>query len=660
MASCPHSTLESKATIYQKMSVPMTTRYATALLSFLLISCTAVKPPTLSVSGALTTTQFRNQADLDHYIESVREIYAYRKANAPKPSDDDEERIEVTGSRIAASDVGITNNQITGVDEGDIVKLSGDYLLMLRRGKLSSIAIQNGGVDTLVHVDTVNAFPDFWRYDTWYDEMLVVENTVLVLGYNYDLGASEIHRLKLEPTGKLVYLDGHLFKSGDYYDSENYAARIKSGKLVFYMPTPLLQWSWNGTDNESIGWPKTIKISDRSMNWRDWIDVVKPSEVFKPVRPALDPTLHTFVSCSVTSPELSCNGVSFISETRAEYFVSNDHIYLWSRNWQERDLLDYKFSSYGRTDELPIRGAANQRTIDASICQVDLSKVSIGCIGVNGVPRNQFSFHVDTDYLYAALDYELGHDDRHYMGLYKIPVSAFGQASNIIHMPFARLPDLPDPINIRFQNRYLFSGSQSYYNEPIAPVTTVFATSLEDGQSSAIQLTHSVDRLELIDEHVFVSGLNGNRNLAYSILEKDGFWSKLASRTMHGAVEDESRSHAFNFHQFKRGVRLLGFTTTSLEKADIEADYYGTAEIPADISFVGYDQTGFTFDSGKLVSSSTPDSMKSKCQVSCVDWYGNSRPFFVGDRIFGLTGDELIEAKLSGRKVSEIRRITFQ
>ena len=34
------------------------------------------------------------------------------------------------------------------------------------------------------------------------------------------------------------------------------------------------------------------------------------------------------------------------------------------------------------------------------------------------------------------------------------------------------------------------------------------------------------------------------------------------------------------------------------------------------------------------------------CEVSCIDWYGNSRPIFTDGRIFALTGTELIEGRI--------------
>jgi hypothetical protein len=47
------------------------------------------------------------------------------------------------------------------------------------------------------------------------------------------------------------------------------------------------------------------------------------------------------------------------------------------------------------------------------------------------------------------------------------------------------------------------------------------------------------------------------------------------------------------------------------------------------------------------------------CEVSCIDWYGNSRPIFTDGRIFGLTGTELIEGRISRGKISELQRLNI-
>lgn len=45
------------------------------------------------------------------------------------------------------------------------------------------------------------------------------------------------------------------------------------------------------------------------------------------------------------------------------------------------------------------------------------------------------------------------------------------------------------------------------------------------------------------------------------------------------------------------------------------------------------------------------------CNVSCYDWYGSSRPFFIGKRIFALLKNELVEGYLSSHSVHEKQRI---
>ena len=48
-----------------------------------------------------------------------------------------------------------------------------------------------------------------------------------------------------------------------------------------------------------------------------------------------------------------------------------------------------------------------------------------------------------------------------------------------------------------------------------------------------------------------------------------------------------------------------------------------------------------------------------RCEVSCIDWYGNSRPIFTDGRIFALTGAELVEGRRAGDRMIETRRIDF-
>ena len=48
-----------------------------------------------------------------------------------------------------------------------------------------------------------------------------------------------------------------------------------------------------------------------------------------------------------------------------------------------------------------------------------------------------------------------------------------------------------------------------------------------------------------------------------------------------------------------------------------------------------------------------------ECKASCVDWYGNSRPIFIGERIFALMGDQILEGVIENGVIKEARRVTF-
>ncbi len=47
------------------------------------------------------------------------------------------------------------------------------------------------------------------------------------------------------------------------------------------------------------------------------------------------------------------------------------------------------------------------------------------------------------------------------------------------------------------------------------------------------------------------------------------------------------------------------------------------------------------------------------CKASCVDWYGNARPIFLGPRVFALLGYELVEGRLDNGRIREQRRLNF-
>ena len=54
-----------------------------------------------------------------------------------------------------------------------------------------------------------------------------------------------------------------------------------------------------------------------------------------------------------------------------------------------------------------------------------------------------------------------------------------------------------------------------------------------------------------------------------------------------------------------------------------------------------------------------PEPVDDGCKASCVDWYGNARPIFLGDRVFALLGYEIVEGRIEEDGIHEVGRISY-
>src|SRR5204863_6934013 len=107
--------------------------------------------------------------------------------------------------------------------------------VVLRRGRLFTIRI---GDAELRPVSMIDAYPE-GAPGGWYDEMLVHGDTVVVVGYNYQQGGTELGLFDIDADGGLRRRGTHYLRSNDYYSSRNYASRLLGDRLVFYMPYSL-------------------------------------------------------------------------------------------------------------------------------------------------------------------------------------------------------------------------------------------------------------------------------------------------------------------------------------------------------------------------------------------------------------------------------------
>src|SRR5688572_26007213 len=224
----------------------------------------------------------------------------------------------------AAAD-SITNVQHAGVDEGGIVKRHGDYLVILRRGRLFTVKV---GED-LTPASVSDAFGNgISPSGAWYDEMLISGNTIAVIGYSYERGGTEIGLFEISNAGRLRYKATYHLRSNDYYSSRNYASRLIGSKLVFYTPMHLNPWG---------GEPWASFPAMR--RWRPGATAAE----FKPIAPAtriyrtdepLDPhqgvALHTVTVCDLAKADMDCESTAVMGAPGRVFYVSGAPAHAWA------------------------------------------------------------------------------------------------------------------------------------------------------------------------------------------------------------------------------------------------------------------------------------------------------------------------------------------
>ena len=567
-------------------------------------------------------------------------------AYAPS-ADASAEALVVTGSRVAAPS--ITNNQEADVDEGGIVKMSGDIMVILRRGRLFTVSLAGGETRP---IDWINAYPPgVSGSGDWYDEMLVSGNRIVVVGYSYARGGTEINRFRIDPGGRLRFEDAYHLRSNDYYSSRNYASRLIGDRLIFYTP---LYLGWNNDPLEAL---PGIRRWQGETTDRAFRRIATARQVF--IAPMLRrspdaeiDTLHSVTSCNLTAPVLDCSATAVLGPSSRTFYVSGEAVYLWVAN-----------QPFGRERRT---GAA------AAVYRLPLGRERPSAVAARGMPVDQFSFQEDRrEGMLNVLVRSEGGGDAMWrpeftsgsVALLRLPLSEFGDGSRE-----ARRSDyvwLPQPRGETWDFRNRFVGEHVVYGSSVAATArggsgggSVVAARVRDGRYTEFPLSHGVGRIEAMGPDALIVGGDG-RDLLFTPIElRRGREPRLGDRyALPGAQEGESRSHAFFFRPDPRSregeTGTLGLPVARAAAPEYRR-FFGTS---AAMLFLHRRERGFA-PAGELAANAR-GTVDDACQASCVDWYGNARPIFLGERIFALLGYELVEGEMERSQIRERGRVNF-
>ena len=178
-----------------------------------------------------------------------------------------------------------------------------------------------------------------------------------------------------------------------------------------------------------------------------------------------------------------------------------------------------------------------------------------------------------------------------------------------------------------------------------------------------LEVPHNIIRIERAGDNMVLTGYRDGRGLDISLVGLSGTPRVASTARLVGRFESEGRSHAFNRLIGADGSGIMGLPTVA---ADKDSGRYPWNSDASDVSYLSADAAGRLDALGELISreSMSDDEQDEwvddyECEVSCIDWYGNSRPIFTDGRVFALTGTELVEGRVEGRRIVEIRRLSL-
>lgn len=612
----------------------------------------------------------------------------------------------------SASDDSITNNQTDGIEEGGIVQKVGDHFIVLRRGRLFSMAVGSDQDGELKHVDTEDLVPagaTRANFHAWYDELLVYDRKIIVIGFNTSHQATEIVVFRLADSGQIEPVDRTFLRSGDYYSGNNYASRLTpDGQLVLYMPVHFLNYQYVAYAKPKLEFqfPSQGRVGARDQI-DDWRGICGVGQIYNPGYRFGSPVLHTVVTADLKEDRLSFKGHGVPGDFSRQFYVSASHVYLWIRTGGEEiaDAVIFRFPLDGsgpsavavkgepidqfsflddgehlnmlssrieypkvvRPQSLPVSVEAPPMEVDSEpiseptldpavseLVEVPGPMVDDEASAVSAAPIEVMSFR--------PLPYQ---EPTRHQQLVRIPIGQFGATPQPVpDTAYTELPKLNGyNVKNRFISDYLVYGEEGNLYSPDADSERLVIIPVkEPTKNASVTMTHMISRIEVMGANAVVMGPNREQGLTMSAIELAGEGKILGTHTLPNSSQAESRSHGFFYRDQTDGKGILGLPVVVQDVGRPVPE--GTFFIPehqqsASVKFLAVDAGTFKY-LGELSSQVRPDT-RDYCQVSCTDWYGSSRPIILADRIFALIGYELIEGVVSDAqdRIDEKSRLTF-
>lgn len=626
------------------------------LLALAAALCASAATAAVATTPRATLKPFASEAEFEGLIvrwrESARALQERRRAenaaagalSSMAPAAPAAKAAEAVAGQAAADS--ITNVQTAGVDEGGIVKRAGDHLVILRRGRLFTVRVAD---DELKPVAMLDAYaPGSDPRGAWYDELLIHdERVVVVIGYSYARGGTEIGLFELGRDGSLTYRATHHLRSHDYYSSRNYASRLIGSRLVFYAPMPLNPWA--------------LQAEQFMPQWRrwhasapgDWQRILPATRIYR-TDDEIDPfaggaALHTVTACDLARPEaMRCEASAVLGPPGRVFYVSAGSVYVWT-------IEGRRHAPWGRP--------APEAMARSAVFRLPLDGAAPSALKTTGSPIDQLSFfedgggHLNVLLRAGARGEGMWNSERNQGGfaLLRVPLADFGDGRDAA--PRHAYRPLPGPDSGAIQNRFV--GDWLLWGAPGTSGERAFALRYASGdETQPLALAHGVERIEAVGRDAIVVG-NGGRDLHFTTVRlADARAQPVDTHVQRDAAQGETRTHGFFYRARGSDDGLLGLPVTGASRSGWRPRRSESAAV------LFLRQRSLRLHEVGQLRARAGAPAGDACKASCVDWYGNARPIFLGDRVIALLGYELVEGRFvrgwaGTERIEELRRVSF-
>ena len=243
------------------------------------------------------------------------------------------------------------------------------------------------------------------------------------------------------------------------------------------------------------------------------------------------------------------------------------------------------------------------------------------------------------------------------VALARVPLSQLGDGTR--DLPLSRyrlLAPLKEDADLhnRFVGDWLIYGSGSGWGGQGKDTSDMVAVSISGSSLFQFTIPHGADRIEVMGHDAVVVG-SDEKNLYFSTVLLDSTQAMLGDQFVrNAAAQAETRSHGFFFQpRGADGDGVLGLPVAEPARPAYRQLFEESAAV------VFLNRSGKKLSPAGELAASPEGAKDDHCVASCMDWYGNARPIFVGERVFALMGYELVEGANRGGNLVETQRVQF-